>query len=132
MRTRLRLPAEDLVFGVLAMVGTRGEVEGPPNVVLILADDLGWGELGCYGQEKIRTPYLDRLAAEGMRFTQAYTLRVPRRPVAPDRHVAEVPAGPRPPSGCGLLEPRGDPLLRSRPRSSGGANVPCRRGRWDP
>lgn len=44
-----------------------------PNVVLMLADDLGWGELGCYGQAKIRTPHLDRLAAEGMRFTQHYS-----------------------------------------------------------
>lgn len=44
-----------------------------PNIVFILADDLGYGELGCYGQQKIRTPNLDRLAAEGIRFTQHYT-----------------------------------------------------------
>jgi len=44
-----------------------------PNIVLLLADDLGWGELGCYGQQKIPTPHLDRLAAEGMRFTQFYS-----------------------------------------------------------
>lgn len=43
-----------------------------PNVVFILADDLGFGDLGCYGQKKIRTPNIDRLAAQGMRFTQAY------------------------------------------------------------
>lgn len=43
-----------------------------PNVIFILADDLGHAELGCYGQKKIRTPHVDRLAAEGMRFTQAY------------------------------------------------------------
>ncbi len=43
-----------------------------PNIVLILADDLGYSELGCYGQQKIRTPNIDRLAAEGMRFTQFY------------------------------------------------------------
>jgi arylsulfatase len=45
----------------------------PPNVIFILADDLGYGDLGCYGQEKIRTPHIDRLAAEGMRFTQFYS-----------------------------------------------------------
>ena len=43
------------------------------NVVFILADDLGWGELGCYGQQKIPTPNVDRLAAQGTRFTQHYS-----------------------------------------------------------
>lgn len=44
-----------------------------PNVVIIYADDLGWGDLGCYGHPNIRTPNLDRMAAEGMRFTEFYT-----------------------------------------------------------
>ena len=43
-----------------------------PNVIFILSDDLGYGDLGCYGQKKIKTPNIDRIAAEGMRFTQAY------------------------------------------------------------
>lgn len=43
-----------------------------PNVVFIMADDLGYGDLGCYGQEKIITPNIDLLAKEGIRFTQAY------------------------------------------------------------
>ena len=43
-----------------------------PNIVFILADDLGWAELGCYGNTFNETPNLDRLATEGMRFTQAY------------------------------------------------------------
>lgn len=45
----------------------------PPNFVFILADDLGIGEIGCYGQKWIRTPNTDRLAAEGIRFTEAYS-----------------------------------------------------------
>jgi arylsulfatase A len=44
-----------------------------PNIVFILADDLGWGDLGCYGQKVIQTPHLDALAAEGIRFTQHYS-----------------------------------------------------------
>src|SRR5260370_28980338 len=44
----------------------------PPNIIFILAEDLGYGDLGCYGQQRIQTPNLDRLAAEGMRFTQCY------------------------------------------------------------
>jgi arylsulfatase A-like enzyme len=44
-----------------------------PNIIYIYADDLGYGELGSYGQTKIKTPNLDKLAAEGMRFTQHYS-----------------------------------------------------------
>lgn len=43
-----------------------------PNIIYILADDLGYGDLGCYGQEKIETPHIDQLAREGKRFTQHY------------------------------------------------------------
>ncbi|MBI3696506.1 MAG: sulfatase [Acidobacteria bacterium] len=43
-----------------------------PNLIIILADDLGYGDLGCYGHPTIRTPHLDRMAAEGVRFTQFY------------------------------------------------------------
>ncbi|QDK77861.1 arylsulfatase [Spirosoma sp. KCTC 42546] len=44
-----------------------------PNIIYIYADDMGYAELGCYGQQKIRTPNLDQLAREGIRFTQHYT-----------------------------------------------------------
>ncbi|MDB6023845.1 MAG: hypothetical protein JWM68_68 [Verrucomicrobiales bacterium] len=45
----------------------------PPNVVLILADDLGWSDLGCYGGDLVETPNIDRLASEGVRFTDCYS-----------------------------------------------------------
>ena len=68
--------------------GTRPEQAGekvpPPNIIFILADDLGYGDLGSYGQERIKTPHLDRMAAEGMRFTDAYagfTVCAPSRSV---------------------------------------------------
>jgi arylsulfatase A-like enzyme len=43
-----------------------------PNIIFIMCDDMGYGDLGCYGQQRIETPNLDRMAQEGMRFTQAY------------------------------------------------------------
>jgi arylsulfatase A-like enzyme len=61
------------VFIALCVVPT-GQAVQPrkPNIVLILADDLGYGDIGPYGQRQIQTPNLDRLAAQGLRFTQAY------------------------------------------------------------
>jgi arylsulfatase A-like enzyme len=52
----------------------RGRADKPPrpNIIFILADDLGYGDLGCYGQKEIATPNIDRIAAEGMRFTDHY------------------------------------------------------------
>jgi arylsulfatase A-like enzyme len=67
-----------LVFGLVtahsfaAVPSLRDLRAHAPNIIFILADDLGYGELGCYGQKKIKTPNLDRLATEGMRFTQCY------------------------------------------------------------
>jgi arylsulfatase A-like enzyme len=50
----------------------RNTARGKPNLIFILSDDLGYGDLGCYGQKVIQTPHLDRMAAEGIRFTDAY------------------------------------------------------------
>ena len=46
--------------------------DSKPNIIFILCDDMGYGDLGCYGQPFIRTPHIDAMASEGMRFTQAY------------------------------------------------------------
>ena len=48
------------------------EPNSRPNIVFIMVDDLGWADIGAYGQKVVPTPNLDRLAAEGMRFTNAY------------------------------------------------------------
>ncbi|MFN0085263.1 MAG: sulfatase-like hydrolase/transferase, partial [Blastocatellia bacterium] len=67
------------VISVLVICGLQAETVArgqqgrkAPNIIFMMADDLGWGDLGSYGQKKIRTPHLDRMAAEGMRFTQFY------------------------------------------------------------
>ena len=70
-------------MGLLPMAGgtvvaqteqqTGGGAQGTrPNIIFIMCDDMGYGDLGCYGQQRIETPNLDRMAQEGMRFTQAY------------------------------------------------------------
>ncbi len=61
-----------LMLGSLLSLAAATPSERPPNFVIILADDLGYGDLSCYGARGYRTPHLDRLAAEGMRFTSFY------------------------------------------------------------
>ncbi|MEM9720607.1 MAG: arylsulfatase [Bacteroidota bacterium] len=67
-----------LLFSLFQLVGypepfPSSYQDTPPNILLILADDLGYGELGCYGQSQIETPHIDALARSGMRFTQFYS-----------------------------------------------------------
>ena len=70
----MSIRASLLALAALAVTRTVAAADAAPlNVVLIVADDLGWGDLGCYGQKKIPTPNIDRLAAGGMRFTRFYS-----------------------------------------------------------
>ena len=62
-----------VVCGLAASAATAAENETPTNLVVIFADDLGYGDLGCFGHPTIRTPELDRMAAEGMKLTQFYS-----------------------------------------------------------
>lgn len=64
-----------MVGALLSISAFTGETPpGKPNVVLIFTDDLGYGDLGCYGNAIIRTPHLDQMAAEGARFTEFYSI----------------------------------------------------------
>ena len=67
----------------LAVAGPTTAIE-QPNIIFIMADDLGYGDLGCYGQQQILTPHIDQMAAEGIRFTNVYagsTVCAPSRSV---------------------------------------------------
>ena len=62
-----------LILSILTVAILVAQADRKPNIVFILADDLGYGELGCYGQKKIRTPNIDQLASQGIKFTHHYT-----------------------------------------------------------
>ncbi|MEG1564891.1 MAG: arylsulfatase [Bacteroides sp.] len=66
---RMLAAGAGIAFTTLSLYAQQTE---KPNILFILCDDMGYGDLACYGQPFIRTPHLDRMAKEGMRFTQAY------------------------------------------------------------
>lgn len=91
-----------------------------PNIVFIMADDLGWSDLGCYGADLIETPNIDRLASQGMRFTDAYAMSVcspTRSTILTGRHAARLhitiwsESADRPPQNQALIPPTTIPHL---------------------
>src|SRR5207248_2934743 len=63
-----------VLLAILSSAATAGSAPAkPPNIVLILADDLGWADLGCYGNRFNETPRIDKLAKQGVRFTDFYS-----------------------------------------------------------
>ncbi|MFH5804340.1 arylsulfatase [Alienimonas sp. DA493] len=80
MKSASRLFVRSLAVAAALSLAAAGRADSPPNadpppnVVLIFADDLGYGDLGCYGATHVNTPHIDRLAAEGRRFTDAHSV----------------------------------------------------------
>ena len=71
-----------LIAGLSQLAGAQQTER--PNIIFILADDIGYSDLGCYGATKIKTPALDQLATEGVRFTNAYA---PASTSSPSRYA---------------------------------------------
>ncbi|MEO1498783.1 MAG: sulfatase-like hydrolase/transferase [Planctomycetota bacterium] len=100
-----------------------GQSSKPPNIVLIYADDVGYGDVGCYGAKTIPTPNIDRLAAAGLRFTSGYctsaTCTPSRYSLLTGEYAWRTPGtGIAPPNGAALIKP-GTPTLPSTLRSAG-------------
>ncbi len=113
-----KIPRRALVLasGALAACTPSAKDRQLPNIVFILADDLGWGDLGCYGQTLFETPNIDSLAAHGMRFTQCYsgtTVSAPSRSCL----VTGTHSGHTPVRGNLELDPEGQFPLPSGART---------------
>lgn len=85
--------------------------EKPPNVVLIFADDLGYGDLGCYGATKLKTPNIDKLASEGKKFTDAHSAAAVCTPSRIGLLTGEYPFRANDGKGIWGPAPIGSPLL---------------------
>src|SRR5215470_4363657 len=118
-----------------ALPACSGKREGVPNLLLILGDDLGWADLGCYGSTTIRTPHLDALARSGLRFTDGYAAAAVCSPTRlalyTGRHPGRLRAGLKEP--IDLPDPRyglppEHPTLASLLRRRGYATVMI--GKW--
>ena len=72
MKTSIKLTFLVVVIGFLIGCDSPEKADQKPNIIFIMADDLGYGDLGCFGQKIIKTPNLDKMATEGIRFTQHY------------------------------------------------------------
>ena len=69
---------------LLASLLIAGAADPKPNIIFVMADDMGYGDLGCYGQKVIQTPFIDQMAKEGTRFTQVYAGAPVCAPAFPD------------------------------------------------
>src|SRR4051812_17827417 len=125
----MRPPAVLLALLALAPIAPAAP---KPNVVVCLADDLGYGDLGCYGHPRIKTPHLDQLARDGLKLTSCYA----GAPVcSPSRAALFTGRNPNRmgirdwiPQGSGIFVPRTEVTVAQRLKAAGYAT--CLAGKW--
>ena len=103
----LRIVVALIVFVAAGFATSAAE---KPNIIVIMADDLGYGDVGCYGATKVKTPYIDQLAAEGIRFTSGYcsasTCTPTRYSMLTGRYAFRTKGtGIAPPNGPAIIQP---------------------------
>ena len=107
----LRILGSLLALGFLSAAQIVFATDLKPNIIFIMVDDLGYGDPGCYGQKEIKTPHIDRMATQGMRFTQCYagsTVCAPTRCVLmTGKHTGHA----RIRGNSGFLGPQREPFL---------------------
>src|SRR5512133_6325 len=97
-----------------------GKNPSKPNIIFILADDLGIGDVGCYGADNYKTPNIDRLASIGMRFTHAYTAPLcgpSRATILTGRHLFRTGATNQ--DATGLMKPAVETMMPSYLKKAG-------------
>jgi len=126
----LKISLSGLLLFILSICSTASQIDKtrPPNLIYIMADDLGYGDLGCFGQKTIKTPNLDKMASEGIRFTSYYAGNTVCRPsrlsLWTGKHMGHTPISSNAnyhfkPSDITVSE-----LLKSRGYATGGV------GKW--
>jgi len=126
----LKISLSGLLLFILSIYSTASQIDKtrPPNLIYIMADDLGYGDLGCFGQKTIKTPNLDKMASEGIRFTSYYAGNTVCRPsrlsLWTGKHMGHTPISSNAnyhfkPSDITVSE-----LLKSRGYATGGV------GKW--
>jgi arylsulfatase A-like enzyme len=122
--TRRGLLASGIAAAAISKAGVASGPVGRPNILFIMADDLGYADLSCYGRPDFRTPSIDRLAGEGMRFTQAYAnsavCSATRTALITGRYQYRLSVGLEEPiAGRDVGIPNGHPTLPSLLRDAG-------------
>jgi arylsulfatase A len=121
-----------LLLSTFSAVCVTGFAAEQPNIIVIMADDLGYGDVGCYGATELETPNIERLAAQGLRFTSGYcsasTCTPTRFSFLTGKYAFRQPgAGIAPPNATALIQP-GTPTIASLLKQAGYATAVV--GKW--